>query len=64
MKAVWKSKLLQDVWDDINMQIKLAKIWEKAVSIADLSTLPFSAGASRFGGASPDLPFSRHFLPF
>ena len=27
-------------------------------------SLPFSAGASPLGGASPDLPFYFHFLPF
>ena len=31
---------------------------------SDLSTLPFSAGASRFGGASPDLPFHVIFSRF
>ena len=35
-----------------------------SVESADLSTLPFSAGASRFGGASPDLPFHVIFSRF
>ena len=37
---------------------------KKLIRVTALSTLLFLAGASCFRGASPDLPFSRHFLPF